>query len=327
MPGVKIEKTSHPEYGACIRLSNEKAILYITLDYGPRIIHYSLGDGPNAMFFNRDPDYLKNGEEFDKFFYPGAFWNIYGGNRLWVAPHSFPQAFYPDNGPVDFEIVEGGARFTPQPRTETRVQIRTNVRLDPFSSRVSIDHSVENMSSVPMKMAAWSITSVDGGGLEIIPQAERQTGVLPNRHISLWPYSDMRDARIAWGKRFISLKHDAHAKKQIKIGTNDEEGWACYLNKGQCFLLGYEHDREAEYADFGVSYETFSDDRMVEMETMSPLKLVAPGESVKHGETWRLFPIGESPDVGDMPDVGDEDGMAAFVDSVFSNFNDSRPRG
>lgn len=321
MPGPRVEKTRHPEYGNCVRIANETATLYVSLDFGPRILHYSLGDGPNVMFVNRDPEYVKKGEDFDRVFYPGAFWNIYGGNRLWVAPHSFPHAFYPDNGPVDFEILENGARFVPAPRKETGVRIFTEVRLEGATSQVRIGHRVENIGAEALRIAAWSITSVDGGGLEIVPQAGNQTGVLPNRHISLWPYSDMRDGRIAWGSAYISIKQDARIKAPLKIGTNNEDGWACYLNKGQCFLVFYNHETGADYPDFGVSYETYTDDRMLEIETLSPLKYIGPGESVEHSEIWQLFPQ------EGIADGSDEGQVSAIVASIFPNALIVAPEG
>jgi hypothetical protein len=41
-------------------------------------------------------------------------------------------------------------------------------------------------------------------------------------------------------------------------------------------------------SDFGASYETFEDNRMVEMEILSPLRVLQPGESVTLAETWTL---------------------------------------
>jgi len=119
----------------------------VSLEYGPRIIHFSLIDGPNVMFFNDDPTYIKNGPDFDRVFYPGAFWNIRGGNRLWIAPHSFPHAFYPDNEQVAYEILEGGARFVPPPRAEIGAQLATEVFLDPSEPKVTIHHTIQNIST------------------------------------------------------------------------------------------------------------------------------------------------------------------------------------
>ena len=321
MPDLRVERTQHSDYGSCLHLSNGLVNIYVSLEYGPRILHYSLGEGPNVMFFNRDPEYVKKGEEFDKVFYPGAYWNIRGGNRLWVAPHSYPGAFYPDNEAVEFQILEKGARFLPKPRWKPGVRLSTEVELEGATSGLRVRNIIQNIGDTPLRMAAWSITSVESGGIEIIPQPGRQTGVLPNRRLALWPYTDMADPRLTWGSRHIALRHDSGRKEPLKLGINNEEGWACYVNQGQCFLIEHHHDIAAEYPDFGVSYETFADDRMVEMETLSPLKLVRPGESVEQNEYWQLCAVGGE------PDVGSEESLSSFVDSIFSNAMIVAPEG
>ena len=43
------------------------------------------------------------------------------------------------------------------------------------------------------------------GGKEVVPQGRRDTGLLPNRVVSLWPYSRLDDPRVHWGERYIFL--------------------------------------------------------------------------------------------------------------------------
>lgn len=307
---LQIGQERDPRYGECVRIANDVAELLVTLEYGPRIIHYALTGEPNVFFVNRDPEYRKRGSDFDSAFYPGAFWDIRGGNRLWVAPHSYPSAFYPDNGPVAWEPIDGGARFMPAPRGESGLRLSTEVRLREASSRATISHRVVNENREPRIMAAWSITSLAPGGIELASLPRRQSGVLPNRRLSLWPYTDVRDPRLTIGNRYVALTHDPEAASSIKIGLGNEDGLACYLNNGFLFVLGYVHEKDAEYADFGVSYETFADGRMVEMESMSTLRNVQPGGSVQHEEVWRLLRCEK------RIDPSDEVGTAAFLDSL-----------
>lgn len=293
---MEIGEIRHPDYGRCLQFSNATATLMVTLDYGPRIIHYALDGMPNIMFFNRDPLYRKDGPEFDRAFYPGAYWNIRGGNRLWIAPHSFPHAFYPDNEPVQYEMSGESVRFIPPPRKYTGAQIFTEIQLASQGSEVNIRHTVRNISSVPQRWAAWSITSVDAKGFEIIPMSQRQTGVLPNRHIAYWPYTKIDDPRIALKDRYAIIHHCPSDATSLKIGFNNYAGWASYVVSNQCFTLNYSVIECEEYPDFGVTYETFEDDRMVEMETLSPLKKLMQGEEITHSETWSLSPLAPSVD-------------------------------
>ena len=43
------------------------------------------------------------------------------------------------------------------------------------------------------------------------------------------------------------------------------------------------------YTDFGCSFETFTNDEFLEMETLGPLTKVQPGQAVEHVERWGLF--------------------------------------
>ncbi|MCX7999556.1 MAG: TetR/AcrR family transcriptional regulator [Leptospiraceae bacterium] len=45
----------------------------------------------------------------------------------------------------------------------------------------------------------------------------------------------------------------------------------------------------AVYPDGGASVEIYTNNRMLELESLGPLTLLEPGESVEHVEIWRLF--------------------------------------
>ena len=62
------------------------------------------------------------------------------------------------------------------------------------------------------------------------------------------------------------------------------------------YLLSIMNDSQAEYPDFGSSVELYTCDRFSEIETLSPLTEIAPGNEVFHKEIWRLFEIDKSID-------------------------------
>jgi hypothetical protein len=127
------------------------------------------------------------------------------------------------------------------------------------------------------------------GGMEIVPQTERDTGLLPNRLLVLWPYTKLNDPRITCGDKFIILKQNPDMKHPMKFGTSNENGWAAYFNHNHLFIKYYTHMENARYPDFGVSYETYTNDFMLEMETLSPLTLLEPDTYAEHNEKWELF--------------------------------------
>jgi hypothetical protein len=85
------------------------------------------------------------------------------------------------------------------------------------------------------------------------------------------------------------VQQDENNDTNIKFGISNEDGWAAYLNRKHLFVKKYNHDPAAVYPDRGVSYETFCCNFMCEMESLSPLTLLQPGDHVSHIEEWKLF--------------------------------------
>jgi hypothetical protein len=127
------------------------------------------------------------------------------------------------------------------------------------------------------------------GGKEIIPQTHQDTGLLPNRLMVLWPYTRLNDPRLYFGNKYIVLQQDPDIKEPLKFGTSNENGWAVYFNHNHLFIKNYIHNKNARYPDFGVSYETYTTDFMLEMETLSPLTVLEPDTCIEHFEDWGLF--------------------------------------
>ena len=50
----------------------------------------------------------------------------------------------------------------------------------------------------------------------------------------------------------------------------------------------FTYTERARYPDGGVNFETYTDARFLELESLSPLVSLAPGASVVHTETWTL---------------------------------------
>ncbi len=202
-----------------------------------------------------------------------------------TARRTTPVPTQPDNGKVAWREFPGGIAVTQEVEPRTRIRKEMEISLEPAGSRVAILHRLTNQGLWPVKLAAWAITVMAAGGLEIIPQPRADTGLLPNRLISLWPYTRLNDPRVRWGERFIFIRQDSSISNTFKIGIPNEQGWAAYLNQDRLFLKRHEHICEARYPDYGVSYETYTNDFMLEMETLSPLAFLEPGERSSIGKS------------------------------------------
>ena len=304
---VKMTMEPYKNYGNCVKLENGVVELYVTVDLGPRVIHYSTVGGENLFCTDLDRVSFKKGPEMDAAFYPGAEWYIYGGHRLWVSPESFPYSYYPDNDPVAYEEIENGVRLVNRPQIANNRQYTIELTLDPDSSQVTVRHAITNTGDTIQQFAPWSLNVMDKGGVEIIPVTQRETGLLPNRTLTLWDYSAMNDPRVRWGKKFITLRQDVNCTGNFKLGLSNEDGYACLLNKGCVFICRFDYLPGADYPDGGCSMETFTNDFMTEIESVGPMRSVNPGDTVCHTERWELKPVQK------MPDLECEDSIEQFI--------------
>jgi len=215
-------------------------------------------------------------------------WHIYGGHRLWSSPEISPRTYYPDNEPVDYEIIKNGVRVTPPQQKWTNLQMSMDIVFK-GDKKVVVKHSIINAGAWDIELAPWALTVCKAGGIEYIPFPKRQPELLPNRNLGVWPYTNLQDKRVYLGKEFMSLQADPSVRGKVKLGINNEEGYAMYFIDGDLFVLSYDTVVEGNYPDGGMSYETYTKGPMLEMETLGELKTLAPGEGTELVETWEMF--------------------------------------
>lgn len=286
-----------------LRLSNPDVELIVTLDVGPRVISYRLPGGVN-VFKNYDSMMGGTGE---------AEWQLRGGHRFWLAPEDLTRTYYADNRPVKWEALgERAVRFTPPPEVEYGVQKVMELRLGASGTRVEVTLRVTNIGNAATELAPWGPTVMAPGGLEIIPlppkknhpghvsNAKSPADYAPNQELVLWPFFDFADTRWQFGSRYIFLGQDVN-KSPTKIGLAHRMGWVAYLNSGVLFVKRFDYREGAVYPDLGTRYQTFSNEDMLEMETVGELVALAPGKSAELVESWELF--GNVPPVNTESDV------------------------
>ncbi len=304
---VNVQKVQHPDYGTCISLDNGAAELLVTVDYGPRILHFTLSGEKNMLLYDKSIGLGGDTEAYDRTFYPGARFHFHGGHRLWVSPEAFPDTSYPDNDPVDYEINGNTVTLTCKPQCHNNVQYRFAISMDDTAPAVTIVHKVTNVADKPKTFAPWGITVMDRGGLEIMPMNIKDTGLLANRTISVWPYTDLSCVRSHFTDRYFTLRQNPEITRAFKLGFDNEAGWACYVNHGLVFIKRYNHVVGGSYPDNGCSYETYTNNNILEMESLGEIKEYAPGETAEHTEHWALSRASRE------PDPKDEASIEAFI--------------
>lgn len=274
-------------YGRCLSMSNGSIEVFVTLDFGPRVCRLAFIGGEN--FFKEfesfgDGGYLGDDCKFED----DRFFNR-GGHRFWLSPESKPRTTYPDNKPVEYKLTPNGAVFTQKVQEINEVQLSIEISMSENEDKLSVTHNAKNTGYWPKEFATWAISVSAQGGTEIIPQNITDTGLLPNRFLSLWPYTKINDPRLCIGDKYIRLVQKPEIRNALKIGLMQERPWAMYFHHNDLFVKTYEVVKNAKYPDNNCTYETYVCGSFIELETLGELKVANPGETNSHTETWQLF--------------------------------------
>jgi len=263
-------------------ISNGEAELVVTTGVGPRLLSYRLRDGENILGV-----WPKIAQTNDL-----GTWKPYGGHRLWAAPEEMPRTYYPDNDPVEYEIVGDHAVLIRAP-VERITNIQKEIRITiGEGSDIAIQHLITNRGTVPAELAPWALTILRPGGTVIIPQEpfrSHEEDLLPSRPMVLWHFTDLTDARYRLGKQLLELHCDPEYESPQKIGVLNKQGWAAYYSPPLLFVKEFDYRAGAAYPDYGCNCEAYTAGEYLELETLGPMELLQPGESATHRERWRLF--------------------------------------
>jgi hypothetical protein len=253
-------------------------VLGVAQGIGPRIMKLTVKGMPGENLFAVLPD-----AGVDT---PEGFWHIYGGHRLWSSPEAMPRSYSADNTPVRVEERDG--RINIYGNTETQNNIQKEIEIRPAGDySVEVVHRIKNTGRWPVTLACWALSVMKPGGFAIVPAKRGGGGLLPDRRLTLWPYTDLSDRRLVMEKDFIFLKQDVKSKNPVKIGTMAHPCWTAYWVDGLLFVKQFVQEK-GEYPDFGCSVEVYTNADMLELETVGPLKTLEPGGAAEHVETWTV---------------------------------------
>ena len=279
---VKIEKTEYGGWPNCYRISNGEVELIVTSDVGPRVMHYGFIGGRN-MFKEYKEQLGHSGE---------SKWMARGGHRMWVAPEAIPDSYALDNSPVKATIHGDSISLLEPVEKETGLQKEMTVELASTGTAVKVTHRIENTRDKSRRLSVWALTQMAQGGMAIAafpPRGTHDEILLPTNPLTMWAYTDFSDKRWAFAKKYIVLKNDPNIASSQKTGLYNAKTVAGYLLGDTLFIKRADAPGKPEdYPDFGCSFETYTDNEFLEMETLGPLVDLAHDKSVTHVEHWSL---------------------------------------
>ncbi len=291
---VKVEKTEWKGWPNCYRISNGEVELIVTSDVGPRVMRYGFVGGQN-LFKEFAAQLGRSGERE---------WMPRGGHRIWFAPEDSQLTYALDNAPVRVLEDSNAVRLTQEIEPETGLVKEIVVQLEPTGTAVTVTHLITNRGAKPWTFAPWALTMMAPGGHGITgfpPRGKHPEVLAPTNPLVMWAFTDLSDPRLKFTKKYLVLRQDPKNTGQpAKVGLFNPHTWGAYLLGSDLFVKRYTALAGKTYPDYNCSYETFTNAEMLELETLGPLETVAPGETVRHVESWSLH---KNVKVGDWTDA------------------------
>lgn len=273
---MKHEIRNTDQWGRVLFLEEYNTQIGIALDFGIRIVHLSVAGMENLY-------YVQPKDLSDGFVTPDG-WKLYGGHRLWSAPES-DLSYCPDNDPVSYEILENGAAVTQGKEKWLGISKRLAVTFE--DGKICLTQTIKNEGDAPITCASWGVNTLGPGTAEISFPGTAPGDYTPRRRMNLWANTNPHDPRLSFEKDRLTATFQPLAD-YCKLGLYTPEGNAVYTAKGQKFTLTFHTPNVESCPDGGCNFELYMGAKFMELETMSTVKTLNPGEETSHQEFWTL---------------------------------------
>jgi len=280
---VVVEQITYCGWEGAYRLRNSVAELVVVPALGGRVLSYKLNGSRNILWENEE----ERGKLYEHTQSPGAKWRNYGGYKLWVAPQDRAQAagwrFGHDNCRCRARLIDDSEiRLTGAPIHATGTQFVTDLKLFPHSSRVRLRQRIRNVSEEPVR---WGLSDVTQLATQAIVAFPRNSNSRFPDGVRFWrsSYRDLPQWQIE--PRMVAVRTPS---EQGKIGADSDAGWISYRTDDIVYVKTFSHDPTAEYPDEGCTLEVYTCPDYVQVEVLSPLYDLQPGDERVFTEEWSL---------------------------------------
>ncbi len=281
---VTTKQVSYKGWDDCTLLTNKVVELIFVPQIG-RIMRYGYVGEANLLWENE----ALAGKTTD-LKAVNADWQNYGGDKLWPAPQAvwgWPPDPVMDSGAHTIKTLSGNRVQTMgQKSPKHNLRFRREITLDTKGTGVTFVNSVFNTGEKEAEWSVWEVAQVVSPNVVIMPL--HKGGKFPTG------YYTFKDADPAEGKLKIvgnEVRVERDAKRSSKIGSDSPLGWIASEKSGTRFEISHKPDPKATYPDDGCHLEIYTNPdplAYVEMELLSPLVTIAPGERYAHITRWKL---------------------------------------
>lgn len=172
------------------------------------------------------------------------------------------------------------------------LRVHRQVSIDAATGALAIVARMKNVSAQEQSWCFWDRTLAVGGGFTLIPLNPKSRfkakWVIGRRNAKkLWDYDGDAPAhencRVLDGMLVVKS-----VGPEQKVGADSDAGWIGYVLGDLLFVKYYAYDPKGNYTDGGLSVAHYFNQRIAELEPMSPEVALPPGGESVFPERWTL---------------------------------------
>lgn len=281
---VRIQRIDYHGWAGAYRLSNQAVELVFVPQIG-RIMRYGYIGGKNVLWEN--PKLAGKTTDFSR---PVTDWNNYGGDKLWPAPQAkwgWPPDPLLESSEQAVQILPGNRLLvTSQPSKTYGLRFIREIAFNPTGTGVTLRNVMVATGQNPVTWSVWEVTQVDDPAGAYLPL--HRSARFPQGYIAFSGNKpEAGHVTIQAGK----IRFRRQSARGAKIGAAAPAGWIRADWPGLQVEVSASYEAGQDYPDGGCAQEIWSNgdpDRYMEMELLSPIHTLKPGERYAFTTRWRL---------------------------------------
>jgi hypothetical protein len=295
---VGVDKINYKGWPDAYRIHNDACELVIVPQV-TRVMSFALADGKNVLWEN--PELA--GKTFPA---DDGTWHNIGGEKLWptqqkdlfkkyTGKNGWPPPWPWDAGPSTAEPIEAGVRLMiPHDKRFGAHALREFV-MDAHKPLVHVRQWIDKTEGDAAEMTLWTVCQVDDPLLAIVPRDQSAPG-----YRRLDEAADSKTAELRGA--VVTLAREEKRGLKIGVGPAADNGWAAttFSAKGKdgaavLFVQSHRLVADGTYPDGKCQAELYTAPvtfaRYTEMELLSPLVALKPGQKLRDDAVWQLTAV------------------------------------
>ncbi len=282
-----VAQESYGGWDNCLVLRGGDCKAVVVPAVGGRVMSYSI-NGENILSDNPDSRWGMTPSTSN-------FWA--GGYQLDLGPElrGLPEHRWLWQGPWAWRVPQPYAvHLFSGPETSVGVQLEKEFVIDPDTGDLGLSQRMRNIVTNDISFCLWDRTLCKGGGFVLLPLNSRSRfkagwSQRRGRQVSEYHYdgdrpSDQR-VRLLDGVLVAQAKGLPEAN-ELKVGADSDAGWIAYARGKILFVKYFPIFAQANYSDGGNTVEFYCNERVAELEPLSPEMTLKPAGIYSFPEKW-----------------------------------------